>query len=123
MISSHHQSSPTSLPGRIWITYPPALVSVTSMGVPSATDESLDVDVRSQLTGWYGSVVRSWKRLHVDRIARALPRIGSHTGTMERADELFVCGDHVATPSIQGAMESGRRTAEGVQARLGKLNS
>ena len=31
--------------------------------------------------------------------------------------EVVVCGDHVATPSIQGALESGRRAAVTVAGR------
>ncbi|MFT4541389.1 MAG: phytoene dehydrogenase-like protein [Planctomycetota bacterium] len=95
-----------------------ALVSVTLLGVPREPDESVDVDVRAQLESWYGKAVAGWKLLRVDRIQRALPRISEKAGRAERVGGLFVCGDHVATPSIQGALESGRRTAESVHARL-----
>ncbi|MFN0007881.1 MAG: FAD-dependent oxidoreductase [Planctomycetota bacterium] len=94
------------------------------LGVPAAADGALDADVRTQLRGWYGDAVRAWRLLRVDRIAHALPRLGepsrSAAGAFQGSGSkgLFVCGDHVATPSIQGALESGRRTAEQVHARL-----
>lgn len=96
-----------------------ALISVSLLGVSSATDDGVDADVRAQLVRWYGSQVRNWKRLRVDRIARALPCMSAQAQRAERIGDLFVCGDHVATPSIQGAMDSGRRVAEQVQAHLG----
>ena len=95
-----------------------ALVSVTLLGIPRAPDDRVDADVRAQLENWYGDAVRSWGLVRVDRITRALPRMSENAGRAESVDDLFVCGDHVATPSIQGAMESGRRAAESVHARL-----
>ncbi len=109
-------------------TYAPpgsALISVSVLGVPPAPDSALDADVRAQLRGWYGSVVGNWKLLRVDRIERALPRLCTPaqggSGGLQRPDpkDIFVCGDHVATPSIQGALESGRLTAERVRIALG----
>jgi phytoene dehydrogenase-like protein len=97
-----------------------ALVSATVLGVPSASDARLDADVRAQLANWYGNAVASWRLVRVDRITRALPRFGESAGTAERVGDLFVCGDHVATPSIQGALESGRRAAESVHAHLSR---
>ena len=35
------------------------------------------------------------------------------------SEGLYVCGDHRATPSIQGAMESGRLAAEALLQELG----
>ena len=100
-----------------------ALISASVMGVPSQTDEDLDARVRAQLRDWYGDIVESWRMLRVDRIPRALPRLTKRLESVERDDGLFVCGDHVATPSIQGTLESGRRTADRIEARLGALNS
>jgi len=95
-----------------------ALISVTLLGVPSDTDEQLDQRVRAQLTQWYDGAVSDWRLLRVDRIERALPRMTAGSGAPRSASEPFVCGDHVATPSIQGALESGRQTAESVHAQL-----
>lgn len=101
--------------------YAPAgscLISVSVLGVPSEDDEGLDRAVRAQLTGWYGAEVEGWRRLRVDRIERALPRRSVSPNKLTRRPGLHVCGDHVATPSIQGAMESGRSAAEAARLAL-----
>jgi phytoene dehydrogenase-like protein len=104
--------------------YAPAgrsLVSVSVVGVPAADDVALDHAVRAQLTGWYDDRVASWDLLRVDRIAYAQPRQDvADLPTLARevrvGDGLWVCGDHRDTGSIQGALVSGRRTADAILA-------
>ena len=101
-------------------TYAPegsALISVSVLGVPPVGDEELDEAVRAQLARWYGDVVGTWRRLRVDRIERALPRASRPVEPRDSKGAL-VCGDHVASPSIQGALESGRLAAERAHASL-----
>jgi phytoene dehydrogenase-like protein len=98
-----------------------ALVSVSSVGVPEVEDAALDGQVRGQLRGWYGSGVARWRLLRVDRIPYAQPRQEpGDLPTLRRpvrvGPSLWVCGDHRDTGSIQGALVSGRRTAEQVLA-------
>lgn len=97
-----------------------ALIAVSVLGVPDDSDAELDARVRAQLSDWYGEVVASWSLLRVDRIPRALPRLRSSRTKPVRIALPLVCGDHVATPSIQGSLESGSRTAEAVQALIAK---
>ena len=97
-------------------TYAPAgkaLVSASVPGTPEDSDEALDARVRAQLTGWYGEEVAGWRLLRVDRVPHSLPR-SSEAEELSGAEHVQLCGDHVATPSIQGAMESGRLAAERV---------
>jgi phytoene dehydrogenase-like protein len=94
-----------------------ALVSVSTVGVPEGDDDAFDARVRRQLHGWYGAEVAGWRRLRVDRIPYAQPRQEPRDlPTLRRpvrvAPSLWVCGDHRDTGSIQGALVSGRRTAE-----------
>ncbi len=104
--------------------YAPAgrsLVSVAVVGVPPLDDEALDRSVRGQLTGWYDDQVAGWDLLRVDRIAYAQPRQDvADLPTLARevrvGDHLWVCGDHRDTGSIQGALVSGRRTADAILA-------
>ncbi len=98
-------------------TYAPKgefLISVTVLGMPSRDDQTVATQVRSQLKRWYGLVADEWRLLRVYRIHHGLPVIPSmdrhHTGRVTPG--LYVCGDHRATPSIQGAMEDGRLAAE-----------
>lgn len=95
-----------------------SLVSVTVVGVPDCDDHSLDHDVRSQLKGWFGKQVQAWNRLRVYRLQRALP--AQSAGRREElpaiplSHRIYCCGDHLELASINGALLSGRRTAEAV---------
>ena len=98
-----------------------ALVSVSTVGVPPEDDRALDAAVRRQLTGWYGRAVADWERIAVYRIPHAQPRQNvEDLPTLAREVQVdattWVCGDHRDTSSIQGALVSGRRTAEALLA-------
>lgn len=105
-------------------SYAPAgehLVAGSVLGVPTVGDGELDDAARRQLRGWYGTQVDAWELLRVDRIAWAQPRQDpSDLPTLARpvavGPGLWVCGDHRDTASIQGALVSGRRTAEALLA-------
>lgn len=99
------------------------LVSVSVIGWPTNDDKILENLVRAQLRRWYGQAAMDWRLLRIYRIQHALPV----TSPMEwqqpqrLTDGLYVCGDHRSTPSIQGAMESGRRAAESLLREFGVL--
>jgi phytoene dehydrogenase-like protein len=98
-----------------------ALVSVSTVGVPDLDDREIDTRLRAQLVGWYGGEVRTWDHLATYRIPYAQPRQDvSDLPTLARevrvATGTWVCGDHRDTASIQGALVSGRRTAEAILA-------
>ncbi len=105
-------------------SYAPAgrhLVSVSVTGIPDLDESGLDHLVRTQLRGWWGRVVGSWDLLRVDRIPYAQPRMDPpDLETLRRPvrvdDATWVCGDHRDTASLQGALVSGRRTAEAILA-------
>jgi phytoene dehydrogenase-like protein len=84
-----------------------------------AIDErpDLEAEVRSQMRRWWGPVVDQWRVLRVDRIAHGQPDPRAPFSPKRRqdlGDGLWVCGDHRDTPSIQGALYSGRRCGEAV---------
>jgi phytoene dehydrogenase-like protein len=91
-----------------------ALVSVSIAGIPTRDDASLQTAVREQLRRWYGGAVNSWRLLRVYRIPNALPAmtVPGRARSVRLAPGLYVCGDHRASPSIQGALESGRLAGE-----------
>lgn len=105
-------------------SYAPAgqhLVAGSVVGLPDEDDGELDAAARRQLRGWYGAQVEDWELLRVDRIAWAQPRqdpsdLLSLARPVAVGDGLWVCGDHRDTASIQGALVSGRRTAEAILA-------
>jgi phytoene dehydrogenase-like protein len=102
-----------------------SLVSVTIIGVPDQSDDQLESAVRTQLTEWFGSIVKGWRYLRIYRIPHALPmQVPPISDPTSRPAQirpgLFVCGEYQNVPSIQWAMVSGRRAAEAVIGWLGK---
>ncbi len=98
-----------------------ALVSVSTVGVPDLDDREIDRRLRAQLAGWYGAQVATWDHLATYRIAYAQPRqdvvdLPTLAREVRVATGTWVCGDHRDTASIQGALVSGRRTAEAILA-------
>jgi hypothetical protein len=71
--------------------------------------------VGRQLRAWFGSTVETWEELAVVEIAQAIVAFTPgqplrRPSTLQAG--LHVCGDHRATPSLQGAMVSGRHCAQ-----------
>ncbi len=94
---------------------------VAAVPGPDALGSSLDADVRRQLTGWFGGGVGEWSTLRIDVIHHGQPlqRPPFHPRQSVRiGDSTLVCGDHRDTASLQGALFSGRRTAEAVLTSL-----
>jgi hypothetical protein len=97
--------------------YAPAGRSLMSVTVLGSEDRSgLEAAVRAQLRGWFGPAVDGWRLLRSERIERALPDQSPPTpegGTLpvRLGDRRYVCGDHRADASINGAMASGRAAA------------
>ena len=80
--------------------------------------------MRTQLRRWWGPQVDQWKVLRVDTIAHGQPEQRPPFSPKRRqalGDGLFVCGDHRDTPSIQGALFSGRRCGEAVVDSLARI--
>ncbi|MGD0577300.1 MAG: NAD(P)/FAD-dependent oxidoreductase [Bryobacteraceae bacterium] len=97
------------------------LVSATVLGWPTSDEKLLIDSVRAQLRRWYGLVAHEWRLLRLYRIQHAHPVVYPLGWQQEqRLDAgLYYCGDHRATPSFQGAMESGRLAAEALLGELG----
>jgi phytoene dehydrogenase-like protein len=102
-----------------------ALISASVTGKLPMNSNDLNASVRQQLRRWFGSQVDSWAMLRSYEIPMALPRqragfSDSMSRTPLSAAGVYHCGDYCETASIQGAMFSGRRTAEAVIADLSK---
>jgi phytoene dehydrogenase-like protein len=108
------------VPSAVAPTYAPAgqaLVSATVVGAAGADEKDLEHEVRRHLTSWFGIAVADWRHLRTYRIPLALPARKSLEPAalpVRRKPGLYICGDHRETPSLQGAMVSGRRAAEAV---------
>ena len=79
--------------------------------------EQLEREARTQLQSWFGAQVARWSVVGGYPIVRALP-LCSHAEWQQSgcrlSEGVYVCGDYRETPSIQGALASGRRAAEAV---------
>ncbi len=109
------------VPTAVAPTYGPggqSLVSATVLGTPP-DDGALRAGVLDQLGEWFGPVVQNWRHLRTDRVVHALPRqrppvLAEPGSPFQPQPGVYVCGDHRAIASINGAMVSGRRVAEKV---------
>ena len=94
--------------------------SVVGVSAPSSASEAV---IRVELSRMYGAPTDDWELLNVVTLPQALPAARPPQGRLRKpvdlGDGLFVAGDHRDSPSIQGAMAGGWRTAGAVLASLG----
>lgn len=94
------------------------LVQVTALAGSGLSDEA----ALTQAARLWRTDVDAWELLARHDVGRALPRAVPPLDPRRPAalgDNVFVCGDHRATPSIQGALASGLQAADEVAAVLG----
>jgi phytoene dehydrogenase-like protein len=97
-----------------------ALIASSVLGTGGAADD--EASVLHHAAQLYGTSTSGWETVGVYRIPDALPAmLPPHDFRRPVAldDGLFVAGDHRDSSSIQGAMVSGRRTAQAVLSLLG----
>jgi hypothetical protein len=91
-----------------------ALVSVSVLGTVDVV--GLESRVLAELEAWFGAAVWAWRHLRTDRIERALPRqppgAGFRGQGFRQVVGVSICGDHLWSASIEGAILSGLRTAD-----------
>jgi len=93
-----------------------ALISVSIAG--SAGTMDLESQVVAELEAWFGSKVREWRHLRTYQIEHALPGQPPGTGLtgpgFRKEAGVYVCGDHLWSASIEGAISSGLKTADAI---------
>jgi phytoene dehydrogenase-like protein len=79
--------------------------------------------IRRALGALYGHPTGDWEHIETVRAEPGLVAMPPPQGALRQpvrfGDGLFVAGDHRDTPSVQGALVSGRRAARGVLRELG----
>jgi len=99
-----------------------SLISVSVLGVHRDLD--LPGRIQKELSAWFGGQVWKWGHLRTDLIKQALPEqlpeggVNSCEG-FKRIDDIWICGDHVTSASIEGAIVSGKRTAAALEESFG----
>lgn len=90
------------------------MATTTLSSAPSAEEERA---VRRQLALLWGVDTRAWQEIAITAVPEALPvqRPGRPIARPQQVhDRVWVAGDHMDTPSQQGALVSGRRAAQAV---------
>ncbi|WP_051942924.1 NAD(P)/FAD-dependent oxidoreductase [Streptacidiphilus rugosus] len=98
-----------------------ALISTSLLG--TASPEQIGLAER-RLAALYRTSLRSWERIAVHHVPEALPALPASaplSNTTRLAPGRYVCGDHRATASVQGALASGSRAARAVLRDLGAV--
>lgn len=100
--------------------YAPDGRALVAAACPGDIGSDLVARARTQLRSWFGAGVDKWELLRIDRIRHGQPDQRPPLRarkTVRITDGLWVCGDHRDTGSIQGALFSGRRTADAILGR------
>lgn len=102
--------------------YAPAGAALVATSVLGPDTEGREKEVREALDEAYDADTRTWDVLTVRTVRDALPAMPPPQ-PLSRNSRVgpgrYVCGDHRATGSVQGAMASGARAAREVLADLG----
>ncbi|MFN8343872.1 MAG: NAD(P)/FAD-dependent oxidoreductase [Spirosomataceae bacterium] len=111
--SVHH----LCVPSDISPAYAPAgkaLISVSTQGLEFVDETKLTEHILQELTEWYGDEVKSWRHLRTYHLPEALVKYKAHTAapSLKTAENLYECGDHMAYPSLNAAMATGRAVAD-----------
>ncbi|MFI5820552.1 NAD(P)/FAD-dependent oxidoreductase [Streptomyces rishiriensis] len=98
-------------------SYAPSGRALVATSVPGADAEGREAGLREALSEVYETDAARWDLLAVRTVPEALPAMAAPqelTRTTRVAPGRYVCGDHRATGSVQGAMASGARAAREV---------
>lgn len=102
-------------------SYAPAGSALVTASVPGRADAGLEPRVRRRLARLYETATGDWELIAAYPITSALPVLRGgepFRRPVRLAPGRYVCGDHRDTPSVQGALFSGRRAASAVLADL-----
>ncbi len=105
------------VPSDIAPSYAPAgkaLVSVSTQGLEGIDEQKLTEDIVQELTDWFGEEVKTWQHLRTYHIPESLVKYTADTPkeNLKIAAHLYECGDHMAYPSLNAAMATGRAVAD-----------
>ncbi|KAA0931850.1 NAD(P)/FAD-dependent oxidoreductase [Streptomyces apricus] len=103
--------------------YAPEGMSLIATSVLGEDTAGREREVRTALAEAYGADTAGWDLLTVRTVPDALPAMAPPqplSRTSRYAPGRYVCGDHRATGSVQGALASGARAAREVVRDLGR---
>jgi len=118
-----------TVPSVVATSYAPdgqELISVVLIGHLELDDRTAQLEVRKELTEWFGKGVDEWRHLKTYRIQHALPAQpppmpDPNTPSKPVKTNIYVCGEYQSVPGIQWALLSGRHAAEAVIKELAEI--
>lgn len=115
-----------AIPSNVSSGYAPegqSLISVTVLGAEHEDYDHLLQQTKEQLGQWYGAQANQWRFLKKYVISYALPNqfspaLADPQRPIQTPAGIYLCGDHRDNASINGAMDSGQRTAAQIISNL-----
>jgi len=91
-----------------------SLISVSTQGLEKLDERNLTNKIKLELFDWFGPSVNVWKHLKTYHIPESLVqyRATSERQNSKLGDNLYRCGDYLAYPSLNAAMQTGREVAQ-----------
>jgi protoporphyrinogen oxidase len=91
-----------------------SLISVSTQGLDKLDERNLTNEIKLELFDWFGPSVNVWKHLKTYHIPESLVqyRAASKRQNSKLGDNLYRCGDYLAYPSLNAAMQTGREVAQ-----------
>lgn len=91
-----------------------SLISVSTQGLEKLDERNLTNRIKRELFDWFGASVNVWKHLKTYHIPESLVQYGagSERQNSKLGDNLYRCGDYLAYPSLNAAMQTGREVAQ-----------
>ena len=89
--------------------------ALIAVAIPNTIKPDSMENVLIQMRKWFGDSVDSWEHIKTYSIEHGQPDLrpgDPFRKSIKNSEGVYICGDHRDTPSIQGALVSGRRTAE-----------
>lgn len=91
-----------------------ALISVNTFGLEKIDERNHISRIKRELYDWFGAQVNVWKHLRTYHIPEAVVKFpaGTKKQALKLDENLYRCGDYLAYPSLNAAMQTGREVAE-----------
>ena len=89
--------------------------ALIAVAIPDTIKTDSMENILIQMRKWFGDSVDSWEHIKTYSIEHGQPDLrpgDPFRKSIKNSEGVYICGDHRDTPSIQGALVSGRRAAE-----------
>lgn len=90
------------------------LISVSTHGLEKIDERNHISRIKRELYDWFGAQVNVWKHLRTYHMPEAIVKFptGTRKQSLKLDENLYRCGDYLAYPSLNAAMQTGREVAE-----------